>query len=158
MWVNNYAKDILVIAVDHLPKHMATTKINIPESEKERIVIVGGGFGGLQLARKLAKSQYQVVLIDKENHHQFQPLFYQVAMAGLQPSSIAFPFRRIFQNRPKVLIRNNELTSVEPEDNQIVTPLDYSKYDHLIIATRKDTNFFDNEELPKHVLPRKSVV
>lgn len=136
---------------------MATTKINIPESKNERIVIVGGGFGGLQLARKLAKSAYQVVLIDKENHHQFQPLFYQVAMAGLEPSSIVFPFRRIFQNRANVFIRNTEVTQVVPEQKRIITPLGYANYDYLIIATGADTNFFGNEELERHALPMKSV-
>ncbi|PHI21745.1 FAD-dependent oxidoreductase [Lewinellaceae bacterium SD302] len=136
---------------------MPATKINLPESEMERIVIVGGGFGGLQLARKLAKSKYQVVLIDKENHHQFQPLFYQVAMAGLEPSSIVFPFRRIFQNRPNVFIRNTQVDSVDPEKKRIFTPLGYANYDHLIVATGANTNYFGNEELRRHAIPMKSV-
>lgn len=72
-------------------------KINIPETGQKRVVIVGGGFAGLTLARKLAKSNYQVVLLDKNNYHQFQPLFYQVAMSGLEPSSIAFPYERCFK-------------------------------------------------------------
>lgn len=133
------------------------TKINLPESELERIVIVGGGFGGLQLARKMARARYQVVLIDRENHHQFQPLFYQVAMAGLEPSSIVFPFRRIFQGRPNVFIRNTEVTRVHPAERRIETPLGYVNYDHLILATGADTNFFGNDELARHALPMKSV-
>lgn len=136
---------------------MLHTKINLPESDQERIVIVGGGFGGLQLARKLAKSNYQVVLIDRENYHQFQPLFYQVAMAGLEPSSIIFPFRRIFQNNPNVFIRNTEVTEVQPAKKQICTPLGLVNYDHLIIATGADTNFFGNAELEANCLPMKSV-
>lgn len=135
----------------------ATTKINIPESEKERIVIVGGGFGGLQMARKLAKSDYQVVLIDRNNYHQFQPLFYQVAMAGLEPSSIIFPFRKVFQNKKNVFIRVTEVTEVNTDDQRIETPLGYCNYDHLIVATGADTNFFGNEELAKKALPMKSV-
>ena len=77
-------------------------KINIPETGQSRIVIVGGGFAGLALARKMAKSGSQVVLIDKNNYHQFQPLFYQVAMAGLEPSSIVFPFRKLFHKHRNV--------------------------------------------------------
>jgi NADH dehydrogenase len=136
---------------------MPNTKINLPETQLERVVIVGGGFGGLQLARKLAKSNYQVVLIDRENYHQFQPLFYQVAMSGLEPSSIVFPFRRIFQKRPNVFIRNTEVTEVQAENKRILTPLGFANYDHLIIATGADTNFFGNEELEANCLPMKSV-
>ena len=90
-----------------------STRINIPESPRERIVIVGGGFGGLQLARKLSRQDYQVVLIDKNNYHQFQPLFYQVAMAGLEPSSIVFPFRKLFQNKKNIFIRVTEVIGVD---------------------------------------------
>jgi NADH dehydrogenase len=135
----------------------ATTKINIPESTNERIVIVGGGFGGLQLARKLSRDDYQVVLIDKNNYHQFQPLFYQVAMAGLEPSSIVFPFRKLFQGKKNIYIRVTEVTSVEPEAKTIQTPLGFCNYDHLIIATGADTNYFGNERIAEHALPMKSV-
>lgn len=135
----------------------STTKINIPESELQRIVIVGGGFAGLQLARRLAKSRYQIVLIDKNNYHQFQPLFYQVAMAGLEPSSIVFPFRKIFQHRKDVFIRVTEVTSVDPVAQRLETPLGFCRYDHLIIATGAGTNFFGNENLERNALPMKSV-
>ena len=75
-------------------------KINIPETDKKRIVIVGGGFAGLKLALKVARrKEYQVVLLDKNNYHQFQPLFYQVAMSGLEPSSIVFPLRKAFRKK-----------------------------------------------------------
>ena len=90
-------------------------KINIPESPQERVVIIGGGFAGLAAARQLAKANYQVVLLDKNNFHQFQPLFYQVAMAGLEPSSIAFPFRKLFRKRSNVFIRVTEVLSIEPD-------------------------------------------
>ncbi|MGB3802206.1 MAG: NAD(P)/FAD-dependent oxidoreductase [Lewinella sp.] len=135
-----------------------TTKINIPESPLERIVIVGGGFGGLQMARKLVKANYQVVLIDRNNYHQFQPLFYQVAMAGLEPSSIVFPFRKLFQGRTNFFIRMAEVTHVDPVAKQIQTPLGHCNYDHLIVATGADTNYYGNEELEKNTLPMKSVV
>ena len=78
---------------------------NIPISDKKRVVIVGGGFGGLKLAQEISKEYYQVVLIDRNNYHQFQPLFYQVATAGLEPSSIAFPFRKIFHNEKQFHFR-----------------------------------------------------
>ena len=134
-----------------------TTKINIPESPRERIVIVGGGFGGLQLARKLSRADYQVVLIDKNNYHQFQPLFYQVAMAGLEPSSIVFPFRKLFQGKKNIFIRVTEVTHVDPIQKRLQTPLGHCNYDHLIVATGADTNYFGNENIQKYALPMKSV-
>lgn len=135
----------------------ASTKINIPESSLERIVIVGGGFGGLQLARKLGRKDYQVVLIDKYNYHQFQPLFYQVAMAGLEPSSIVFPFRKLFHGKDNIFIRVTEVTNVDRETKHIRTPLGHCNYDHLIVATGADTNYFGNENIMKHALPMKTV-
>lgn len=134
-----------------------TTKINIPESERERVVIVGGGFGGLKMARQLSRKDYQVVLIDKNNYHQFQPLFYQVAMAGLEPSSIVFPFRKLFQGKKNVFIRVTEVTHVDPVKKCLQTPLGHCNYDHLIIATGADTNFFGNENIEKNAIPMKSV-
>ncbi len=87
-------------------------KAHLPETNQKRIVIIGGGFGGLKLARELSNSNYQIVLIDKNNYHQFQPLFYQVATAGLEPSSISFPFRKIFQKSTNVLIRVAEIIRI----------------------------------------------
>ena len=132
-------------------------KINIAESNLERIVIVGGGFAGLMLAKKLAKANYQVVLIDKNNYHQFQPLFYQVAMAGLEPSSIAFPLRKFFQGNANVFIRVTEVTAIEYDKKRLQTPLGIVNYDHLVIATGADTNFFGNATLAAKALPMKSV-
>lgn len=132
-------------------------KINIPESSLERIVIVGGGFAGLLLAKKLLKANYQVVLIDKNNYHQFQPLFYQVAMAGLEPSSIAFPLRKFFQGSSNVYIRVTEVTAIEYDKKRLQTPLGIVNYDHLVIATGADTNFFGNAALAAKALPMKSV-
>ncbi len=134
-----------------------TSKINIPESPLERVIIVGGGFGGLELARKLAQSDFQVVLIDRNNYHQFQPLFYQVAMSGLEPSSIVFPFRKLFQGRKDLYIRMAEVTHVDPVARQLQTPLGHCNYDHLIVATGADTNYYGNEELARRTLPMKSV-
>lgn len=133
------------------------TKINIPESHRERIVIVGGGFGGLQLARKLSRQDYQVVLIDKNNYHQFQPLFYQVAMAGLEPSSIIFPFRKLFQGKKNLFFRMAEVQSVDPATKRLQTPLGHCNYDHLIVATGAGTNFFGNKNLEEKAIGMKSV-
>lgn len=132
-------------------------KINIPETEQERIVIVGGGFGGLTLARKLARSNYQIVLIDRNNFHQFQPLFYQVAMAGLEPSSILFPLRKTFHRYDNVYIRVAEVLEINVQRKRLETSLGICNYDHLVIATGADTNFFGNEQIAAKAIPMKSV-
>ncbi|MEM1216274.1 MAG: NAD(P)/FAD-dependent oxidoreductase [Bacteroidota bacterium] len=132
-------------------------KINIPETEQERVVIIGGGFAGLAAARRLAKANFQVVLIDKNNFHQFQPLFYQVAMAGLEPSSISFPFRKLFRRNKNVFIRVCEVNEIQTEQRQIKTTLGRCNYDHLVLAIGADTNYYGNEAVAKHALPMKSV-
>ena len=131
--------------------------INIPETSQKRAVIIGAGFAGLTLARKLADDDFQVVLIDKNNYHQFQPLFYQVTMSGLEPSSISFPLRKVFQGKKNVFIRVTTVTSVEPEKKELTTLLGTLAYDYLVIAIGADTNFFGNEELAKKALSMKSV-
>ncbi len=136
---------------------MQSIKINIPESDQKRVVIVGGGFAGLTLARRLIKMAYQVVLIDRNNYHQFQPLFYQVAMSGLEPSSIVFPFRKLFQKEKNIFIRVTEVTEIQPERNRLITPLGYCNYDYLVLAMGADTNFFGNEQIERLALPMKSV-
>lgn len=132
-------------------------KAHLPETNQKRIVIVGGGFGGLKLARELSQSDYQVVLIDKNNYHQFQPLFYQVATAGLEPSSISFPFRKIFQKSKNVWIRVAEIFRIDPEKSRLESNIGIINYDHLVIAIGADTNFFGNKQIMEHAIPMKSV-
>jgi NADH dehydrogenase len=131
--------------------------INIPTTKQKRLVIIGGGFAGLTLAQKLAKTDLQIVLLDKNNYHQFQPLFYQVAMAGLEPSSIVFPLRKTFQNRKNVFIRVTEVEEVDPQKNEVHTSIGSLSYDYLVLAIGADTNFFGNQQLAEKTIPMKSV-
>ncbi len=130
---------------------------NIPDSNQKRVVIIGAGFAGLNLAEKLSGKEIQVVLIDKNNYHQFPPLFYQVATAGLEPSSISFPLRKVFQHRGNVHIRVANVQNVNPLTNEILTDLGIIQYDFLVIATGTDTNFFGNKDIEKFAIPMKSV-
>lgn len=125
--------------------------------KKKRVVIVGGGYGGVKLARELKHSGLQVFLIDKTNYHQFQPLFYQVATAGLEAISISFPFRKMFQNYWDYHIRLAKLLEVIPEKNEIVTSTGKLNYDYLVIATGIDNNFYGNVNIEKYAYPLKSV-
>src|SRR2546428_13561907 len=110
-----------------------------------KVVIAGGGFGGLKLARKLNnQAGFEVVLIDKFNYHQFQPLFYQVATAGLDASNISFPLRKVFQKSKNVRIRLAELKTIIPSQNKILTDSEEISYDALVLALGADTNFFGN--------------
>ncbi|MEZ4905083.1 MAG: NAD(P)/FAD-dependent oxidoreductase [Spirosomataceae bacterium] len=131
---------------------------NIPKTAQKRVVIVGAGFGGLVLARKLSQNaDFQIVLIDKNNYHQFQPLFYQVAMAGLEPSSIAFPLRKVFQSKKNVHVRVTEVLRIHPDTNVVETGLGAIEYDYLVLATGADTNFFGMKNMMDHAMPMKSV-
>jgi NADH dehydrogenase len=131
---------------------------NIPfEPEKKRMVIVGGGFGGLKLASELNPKYFQIILLDKNNYHQFQPLLYQVAITGLEESSIAYPFRKNFQKRKQVHFKMCELMRIIPEENTIETSIGSLTYDYLVLACGCDTNFFGNEKLRYNALTLKSV-
>ena len=129
------------------------------KQEAMKVVIVGGGFAGLRLARKLNnKPGFEIILVDKFNYHQFQPLFYQVATAGLDASNISFPLRKVFQRSKNVRIRLAELKQVVPAENKILTDGEEISYDILVLATGADTNFFGNSNLAKHAFPMKSTV
>jgi NADH dehydrogenase len=125
-----------------------------------KVVIVGGGFGGLRLARKLNNKPGfdEVILIDKYNYHQFQPLFYQVATAALDASNISFPLRKAFHGSKNVRIRIEEIKKIFPEQNKILTTTEEISYDILVIATGADTNFFGNQNMTDYAFPMKSTV
>ncbi len=123
----------------------------------DKIVIIGGGFAGLQLAKTLRKAEVKVVLVDKQNHHMFQPLFYQVASGRLEPSSISFPFRKIFQKSNNIDFRMADIVKIIPEENKLLTTYDRSvAYDHLIIASGCRTNFFGNKEISENAFSMKT--
>ena len=131
--------------------------IPIPLSPLPRVVIIGAGFGGLRIARELSGKQFQVVLLDKNNYHQFQPLFYQVAMSGLEPSSIVFPLRKMFQKRKNFFFRSVEVEEIDTNSKQVFTNFGSLKYDHLVLAMGADTNFFGNEHIADLSIPMKSI-
>lgn len=131
--------------------------LNLEKEGMKRVVIVGGGFGGLTLANKLRNSGMQVVLIDKNNYHQFQPLIYQVASAGMEPSSISFPFRKLFQGRKNFYFRMAEMRAIFPEKKLIQTSIGKVDYDYLVLAAGTTTNFFGNEHIAEEAMPMKNV-
>lgn len=131
--------------------------INIQRNQKKRVVIVGGGLGGLRLAEELYGSGMQVVLIDKNNFHQFPPLIYQIASAGIDPSSISFPFRQIFRKRKDFYFRMAEARMVDSEKKILQTSIGKIDYDYLVLAAGATTNFFGNKNIEEWAIPMKTV-
>jgi len=133
-------------------------KIDVPDLHIPRVVIIGGGFGGLELVKGLKNKEVQVVLLDRNNYHTFQPLLYQVATAGLEPDSIAFPIRKIFKKYKNFSFRLAEVESIDADQDKVYTNIGELRYDYLVIATGSRTNFFNNENLQRYSMPLKSVV
>ena len=131
--------------------------LNIEKGDKKRVVIVGGGFSGLNVAKRLKNSGFQIVLIDKNNYHQFPPLIYQVASAGMEPSSISFPFRKLFSRRRDVYFRMAELRAIFPEKKLIQTSIGKVDYDYLVLAAGSTTNFYGNKNVEEEAMPMKTV-
>ena len=131
--------------------------INIQRNQKKRVVIVGGGLGGLRLSEDLYGSGMQVVLIDKNNFHQFPPLIYQIASAGIDPSSISFPFRQIFRKRKDFYFRMAEARMVDTEKKILQTSIGKIDYDYLVLAAGATTNFFGNKNIEEWAIPMKTV-
>jgi len=146
----------LIIKITIVPFCIGCT-MNIPKTDKPRVVIVGGGFGGIQLARLLAKAPVQVVLFDRNNYHTFQPLLYQVSTAGLEPDSIAFPLRKVFNKQRNMFFRWGEVQRIIPEANRIETSIGELEYDYLVFASGSTTNFFGMKTVAENAMPMKSV-
>jgi NADH dehydrogenase len=124
---------------------------------RPRVVIIGGGFAGLQLAQKLKKAPIDILLLDKHNYHTFQPLLYQVAMGAIAADSIAFPIRRIFTYQDNFSFCMANVQQINPENNTLTTNIGEIPYDYLVIATGSNTNFFGNKEIAHFAMPMKNV-
>jgi NADH dehydrogenase len=131
--------------------------MNIPRSSFPRIVIIGGGFAGISLAKKLRNKKVQVILLDKHNYHNFQPLMYQVATGGLEPDSIAYPIRKIVQEYKDFYFRLAEVREIDAENNTIYADIGELKFDYLVIATGSKTNYFGNKEIVRNSMAMKTI-
>ena len=131
--------------------------MNIPRTSYPRIVIIGGGFAGVALAKKLSKQEVQVVLLDKNNYHTFQPLLYQVSTGGLEPDSIAYPIRKILKDFPNFYFRLANVEAIDAEKNKVVTNIGKLKFDYLVVATGSKTNYFGNAEVEKYSMAMKTI-
>jgi len=131
--------------------------MNIPQTDKKRVVIIGGGFAGISLAKKLKDLDLQSVLIDKHNYHTFQPLLYQVSTSGLEPDSIAYPIRKVLKNLKNFHFRWANVESIDPANQLIHTTTGTLSYDYLVMATGTKTNYFGNQSIEKHAMPMKNV-
>lgn len=131
--------------------------MNIPQSSLSRVVIIGGGFAGINLAKTLANKKVQVVLIDKRNYHTFQPLLYQVSSAGLEPDSIAYPLRKVIKKHKNTFFRLAKVENIDAENQEITTSIGVLTFDYLVIATGTKTNYFGNKSIKTHSMPMKKV-
>lgn len=139
-------------------KQVSGISMHIPDSPKPRVVVIGGGFGGIEFVKALKKDNpFQVVLFDRHNYHTFQPLLYQVATAGLEADSIAAPLRRVFKGYKDFYFRMTEVLKIFPEENCIHTSIGNLKYDYLVIATGSKTNYYGMNEVMENSLPMKMI-
>lgn len=132
-------------------------EIEIPESKLPKLVIVGGGFAGIELVKKIDPRHYQIIMVDRHNYHTFQPLLYQVATAGLEPDSIAQPLRKVFDDKRNFYFRMANVDRIEPYENKLYTDIGWIKYDILVVAIGTRTNYFGNDDLREATLPMKQV-
>lgn len=131
--------------------------IQIPATNLPRVVLIGGGFGGLEFAKALSDKDVQLVMFDRHNYHTFQPLLYQVAMAALEPDSIASPLRKVFENKKNFYFRMALVNEIIPEKNMILTSIGKLSYDILVVSVGSKTNYFGNQELIKKCFPLKQI-
>jgi len=133
------------------------SEMNIPQSSFPRVIIIGGGFGGIALAKKLARKEVQVILLDKHNYHTFQPLLYQVSTGGLEPDSIAYPIRKVLQGYSNFFFRLAEVLQVDTSEQTLQTNIGKIAYDYLVVATGSETNFFGNQNIMENSMAMKSI-
>ncbi|MCO6173879.1 NAD(P)/FAD-dependent oxidoreductase [Flavobacterium sp. NRK F10] len=131
--------------------------MNIPQCSFPRVVIIGGGFAGISLAKKLKNKKLQVVLLDKHNYHNFQPLMYQVATGGLEPDSIAYPIRKVVQEFEDFYFRLADVKEIDTTNQKVIADIGELKYDYLVIATGSKTNFFGNKEMERNCMAMKTI-
>ena len=131
--------------------------MNIPNTNLPRIVIIGGGFAGIALAKSLKNKRVQVVLIDKHNYHTFQPLLYQVATGGLEAGSIAYPIRKVVQEYQNFYFRLGFVNEIDTQNQKVLADIGELRYDYLVIATGSKTNFFGNKEIERNSVAMKTI-
>ncbi|UKN00695.1 NAD(P)/FAD-dependent oxidoreductase [Paracrocinitomix mangrovi] len=131
--------------------------MNIPDIDLPRVVVIGAGFAGLKLARQIDTRFYQLVLIDKNNYHTFQPLLYQVATAGLEPDSIAYPVRKTLRKKKNMYFRLTEVNQVKTQEKIVSTSMGELKYDYLIVATGATNNYFGIDSVEENAMPMKTL-
>ncbi|MEO1053191.1 MAG: NAD(P)/FAD-dependent oxidoreductase [Bacteroidota bacterium] len=131
--------------------------IPVPSSVNPRLIIIGGGFAGIKIAKGLRKAGLQVVLFDRNNYHTFQPLLYQVATAGLEPDSIAGPLRQQLESYKDYYFRMAQVFGVDPDKKVIFTEIGALDYDYLVIACGSKTNYFGNESIMENSFPLKQI-
>lgn len=136
---------------------LIATNTRITNGNKPRVLLIGGGFGGLELVKNLLGNHVQVVLFDKYTHHTFQPLLYQVATSALQTNSIIYPFRKKFTSSDDFYFRLAEVTQIIPEENRVETSIGSVSYDFLVLATGSKTNYFGNQQFKEFTLPLKTI-
>src|ERR1700761_9755776 len=124
---------------------------------RPRVVIIGGGFAGINLASKLKDTPVDVLMLDKHNYHTFQPLLYQVALGSLEAESIAFSLRKNFSGQSNFRFKIAEVKKINTENNTIDTTVGEIAYDYLVIATGSTTNFFGDKDIEHHTMPMKSI-
>ena len=131
--------------------------MNIPSSSQKRVIIIGAGFAGIAIAKKLKNKNLQVVLLDKHNYHTFQPLLYQVATGGLEAGSIAYPIRKVIQEYPNFYFRMTSVKEIDTPNQKIISEIGDLHYDYLVIATGSKTNYFGNKEIERNAMSMKTI-
>ena len=131
--------------------------MNIPRSSYPRVIIIGGGFAGIALAKKLSKQEVQVVLLDKHNYHTFQPLLYQVSTGGLEPDSIAYPIRKILKDFPNFFFRLANVKEIDTTNNKVITNIGDLSFEYLVVASGSKTNYFGNSDIEEYSMAMKTI-